>query len=161
MNAAPFVETRVQRRVRIFGTALGLGGLLGAVSGVFATPLSARAYAALRGDSIRGAVAFPGIVLYAPILAFFGACVGVIFGAVIGFIVLVHDAVHGAATERFIRGAVLAVTGGVTVLAGLLTAHVDSSTPLIARLAAFCIIPGAFAIVLGQVGARWLVRACR
>jgi hypothetical protein len=137
--------------VRIFGTALGLGGLFGAISGVFGTILSVYAYG--------HAVDFPGIVLYAPILAAIGFCVGVVLSAVIGFIVVVHDAVHHGATERFIRSAVLAVTAGVTLLAGVLTAHVESSTSLIARLAAFCIIPGAFAIVLGQVGARWLVRA--
>jgi hypothetical protein len=153
------IETRPARGVRIFAAALGLGGLFGAISGVFATIFSAYAYAAFRGDSIRGAVDFPGIVLYAPILACFGCCVGVVLGAVIGTIVVTHDAIHGRATERFIRGAVFAVTGGVTLLAGALTAHVVSSTPLIARLAAFCIIPGAFAIALGQYGARWLIRA--
>ena len=153
MNAPPFVETRVQRAVRIFATALGLGGLLGAISGVFATTLSALAYVHV--------VEFPGIVLYAPILAFLGSCAGVIIGAVIGVIVLVHDAVHGCVTQGFIRGAVFAVTGAVTLLAGVLTAHVESSTSLMARLTAFCIIPGAFAIVLGQVGARYLIRAAQ
>jgi hypothetical protein len=148
-----FVETRLQRGIRIFATALGLGCIFGAISGVFATILSAYAYG-------RG-VEFPGIVLYAPILAAIGSCVGAILGAAIGFVVVVHDAIRGGASERFVRGAILAVTGGVTLLAGVLTARVDSSTSLTARLTAFCIIPGAFAIVLGQVGARWLVRACK
>jgi hypothetical protein len=159
MSAVPFVETPTQRRVRVFASALGLGGMFGAISGVFATTLSAYAYAALRGDSVRDAVHFPGIVLYVPILATIGFCVGAVIGAVIGFVILVHDAVHGGASERFVRGAVLAVTGGVTLLAGVLTARVDSSTSLIARITAFCIIPGAFAIVLGQAGARRLIRA--
>src|SRR5215467_12705906 len=88
---AIFVETRGQRRVRIFFTAFGLGLLFGAISGVVATPLSVTAYALANGDRLSDAINVGGLLLFVPFLATAGGIVGMILGAVIGVVVVAFE----------------------------------------------------------------------
>jgi hypothetical protein len=150
MNTA--LVTRWEHRLHVFVAAAILGGILGAISGALALPVMAIAAGIQRGESLASLIGWIGLLAFAPIPGTIGLGVGVTIGVAIGLVVaVVAPYVRAGVMPWFVRSVVLVATIAATLIAGN-ASHYS---------VIWFVIPGVFAIVLGQVGAHWLIKVAQ
>ena len=146
MNAV--IGSRWRLRGRVFVRAILLGAIFGAISRALAYPVMAVAAGIQDGDSVITLLGTLRLFAFAPVTGLLGAGVGTVIGVVIGIVVAPFAPYMSANTRAtFIRAVVLVITIGAMLIVGRVS-HFS---------VIWCVVPGAFAIVLGQVGARWLI----
>jgi hypothetical protein len=139
-----------------------LGAIFGAISGALVLPIAAVVLAFDRGESVARSLSHVDLLVFAAIPGCIGAIVGGLIGLVIGIVVaLFIPIVSARAVPRFVRGVILAVTIAATIGVGVIAFNGTSPDSTFERLFPWCLLPGAFAIGLGQVGARWMIRAAQ
>jgi hypothetical protein len=158
MDAYAYQTALRDRLARLASTGAVLGAMFGAISGVFGTAAAAAVFDLVNHPSLVPQAL--GWVLLAPVSAPVGAFVGFFLGALAGGITatLVRDprahTTHALATR--VRIAIVIPTGAFALI--LLSSAVDTGD--VAFGAAVAVL-GAFAVGLGQFGARWLIRAAQ
>jgi hypothetical protein len=147
MTAA--IAPRWTLRGRLFVRAAFLGAIFGAISGALAYPVMAIAAGIEDGESVTTLISWVRLLAFAPATGLVGAGVGIAIGVIIGLVVAsIGPHVRAGTFPVFVRGVVLVVTIAATFVAW----HISHGSLI------WCVIPGVFAIVLGQVGARWLIK---